>query len=143
MRSAIPRSTGLQSSTAVGAHSTYYCWRCYAVNPVPVGRCRSCGGPIEQPATATWTDQLIWALGHPLPGTQMIAAQILGQRREALGAEPLRALVDNADPYLAAQALQSLVQIVGVTAIRDLLDRLARTGSPAVSRVAQRALERG
>lgn len=73
----------------------------------------------------------------------MIAAQILGQRREASAAEPLRALVGTADPYLAAQALQSLVLIVGVAAIRDLLDRLARTGSPAVSRVAQRALERG
>jgi hypothetical protein len=139
----IPRSTVLQSSTTVGAQTTYYCWRCYATNPVPVGRCRSCGGQIDQPATATWTDQLIWALGHPLPGTQMIAAQILGQRREIRAAEPLRALVDSADPYLAAQALQSLVQIVGVTATRDLLDRLARTGSPAVRRVAQRSLERG
>ncbi|MGO9882600.1 MAG: HEAT repeat domain-containing protein [Solirubrobacteraceae bacterium] len=122
---------------------THYCWRCYATNPEPAGLCRSCGGPIEQPATATWTDQLIWALGHPLPGRQMIAAQVLGQRREIRAAEPLRELVDKADPYLAAQALQSLVLIVGVPAIRDLLDRLARTGSPAVSRVAQRMVERG
>ncbi|MGO9882092.1 MAG: HEAT repeat domain-containing protein [Solirubrobacteraceae bacterium] len=127
----------------MGEGTTHYCWRCYATNNEPAGRCRSCGGPIAQPATATWTDQLIWALGHPLPGRQMIAAQILGRRREIRAAEPLRELVDKADPYLAAQALQSLVLIVGVPAIRDLLDRLARTGSPAVCRVAQRALERG
>jgi hypothetical protein len=123
--------------------TTHYCWRCYATNPEPVGPCRSCGGPIEQPASATWTDQLIWALGHPLPGRQMIAAQVLGQRREIRAAAPLRVLVGNADPYLAAQALQSLVLILGADAIGDMLNELARTGAPAVSRVAQRALERG
>lgn len=127
----------------MGKGPTHYCWRCYAANPEPAGRCRSCGGAVEQPATATWTDQLIWALGHPLPGRQMIAAQILGQRRELRAAAPLRALVGTADPFLAARALDSLVLIVGAAPLRDLLDELARTGSPVVSYVARRALERG
>lgn len=62
------------------------------------------------------------ALGHPLPGTQTIAAQILGERRER-AEQPLRALVRGSDPCLAAQALQSLVSIVGVTAAKDLLEQ--------------------
>jgi hypothetical protein len=73
----------------------------------------------------------------------MIAAQILGQRREVSAAAPLRALVGTADPFLAAQALDSLVLIVGAAQLRDLLEELARTGSPAVSHVARRAIERG
>lgn len=73
----------------------------------------------------------------------MIAAQILGQRREVRAAAPLRILIGTADPFLAAQALDSLVLIVGAARLRGLLDQLARTGSPAVSHVAQRALERG
>lgn len=71
----------------------------------------------------------------------MIAAQILGERRERRAVAPLRSLVDTADPFLAAQALQSLVLIVGTAPLQDLLDDLARTGAPAVSQVARRALE--
>ena len=88
----------------------------------------------------SYGEQLIWALGHPLPGTQMIAAQILGERRELGAEQPLRALVSGGDPFLAAQALDSLVSIVGVAGVRDLLEPLAQSGPPAVRRVALRAL---
>ena len=120
---------------------TYYCWRCYGANRVPVGACASCGRPIEKPPETSYVEQLIWALGHPLPGTQMIAAQVLGERGEPAAAGPLRALVqDAADPFLAAQALRSLVSIAGVDGTRDLLEPLAKSGAPAVQAVAMRAL---
>jgi hypothetical protein len=126
----------------MGKAPTYYCWHCYAANSQPTGACVECGHNVEQPAEATWTDQLIWALGHPIPETRMIAAQVLGQRREAAAERPLRALVRDSDPFLAAQALHSLVAIVGVAALRDeLLEPLARTGAPAVRQVALLALD--
>ncbi len=73
----------------------------------------------------------------------MIAAQVLGQRREPAAEEPLRALVRDRDPFLAAQALHSLIAIVGVAALTgEVLEPLARSGAPAVNRVALRALRR-
>jgi hypothetical protein len=36
--------------------------------------------PIEAPADVGHVEQLLWALRHPLPSRQMIAAQILGER---------------------------------------------------------------
>jgi len=124
----------------MGRGPTHYCWHCYAANPVPVGRCAACGEAIEQPAGVTYSEQLIWALGHRLAGTQMIAAQVLGELREPAAEGPLRALVADADPFLAAQALRSLVSIVGVDGTRDLLEPLAESGPPAVMRVALHAL---
>ena len=125
----------------MGSTATYYCWHCYCPNSSPAGSCVECGRDIEQPPGTTWTDQLLWALGHPIPENQMMAAQILGERREIAAADPLRALVESCDPYLAAQALRSLVSIVGAAAIADdLLQPLADSGAPAVRRVALRAL---
>ncbi len=72
----------------------------------------------------------------------MIAAQILGERRDRDAVRPLRDLVDSHDPYLAAQALHSLVLIVGVEDLRQLLESLADASPPAVSRVASMALGR-
>ena len=124
----------------VASGSTYYCWHCYAVNRQAAGGCCECGQSVESPSGTSYPQQLIWALGHPLPGRQMIAAQILGQLRESAAEQPLRRLIYGGDPFLAAQSLQSLVQIVGVDELRDLLKELARSGAPAVSRVAWAAL---
>jgi hypothetical protein len=121
----------------------HYCWHCYARNAAPEGPCHACGQPIEAPSGVTYAEQLIWALGHPLPGRQMIAAQILGELVEQLAERPLRALVDTADPYLAAQALTSLLQIAGVQPNRELLATLAASGAPPVAAVARRALQTG
>jgi len=122
---------------------TYFCWHCYARNPHERGACVVCGRPIERPAGASYTDELIWALDHPLAGRQMIAAQVLGQRREVSAEQPLRRLVREADPYLAAEALHSLTLIVGVQRLSGLLEELVRTGAPAVSHVARQALAAG
>jgi hypothetical protein len=128
----------------MGGIPTYYCWRCYATNKRSSGPCVSCGESIEAPEEASYEDRLIWALRHPLPGRQMMAAQILGELREQSAARPLRELVGEAkDPFLAAQALKSLVAITGADTLRDLLEPLAATGAPAVSRVALQALRDG
>ena len=122
------------------AGTTYYCWWCYAPNRCGEGPCVACGRSVARPPGTSYTDELLWALGHPLPGRQMIAAQVLGERREPDAEAPLRELVAHADPFLAAQALDSLVQIVGTEPLRDMLEDLATSGAPAVSRVARLAL---
>jgi hypothetical protein len=126
-----------------GASSTYYWWHCYATNRTPSGACEDCGREIHKPDGTSYTHELIWALGHPLSGTQMIAAQILGDRRDPVAEEPLRRLVHHRDPFLAAQALQSLIALRGIAQVRELLISLAATGPLAVSGVATRALIRG
>jgi hypothetical protein len=124
----------------VASEATHYCWHCYSVSRQATGVCRVCGQSIESPPETSYAEQLIWALGHPLPGRQMIAAQILGDRRETAAARPLRGLVECGDPFLAAQALHSLVLILGVDQLRELLRDLVVSGAPAVSRVASIAL---
>jgi hypothetical protein len=59
---------------------THYCWHCYSANSRPTGACVECGQTIGKPPETTYAQELIWALGHPIPQTQMIAAQILGER---------------------------------------------------------------
>jgi HEAT repeats len=143
-RSAAGAADGLYEHPPIdvrgGAMTRHYCWHCYAQNPAATGWCVRCGNRIEAPAEISYADRLIWALHHPLPGRQMMAAQILGERRERSAVLPLRELVNHADPSLAAQALQSLVLIVGVDGARDLLEPLAASGPPAVANVAARAL---
>ena len=93
--------------------SVHYCWHCYAANCKRDGSVCQVRPSDREARRLSYGERLIWALGHPLPGTQMIAAQILGERRELGAEQPLRALVSGADPFLAAQALDSLVSIVG------------------------------
>lgn len=120
---------------------THYCWRCYAANERPRGRCVQCGEEIAAPSKADYVDLLIWALQHPLPDRRMLAAQVLGRRREPRAREPLRKLaLTTTDPYLAAQALDALVAIDGAEAHRKLLERLLVTGPAVVRRVAEGAL---
>ena len=120
---------------------TYYCWHCYSRNRSGIGACVVCSRPVESPPGTSYCEELLWALGHPLPGRQMIAAQILGERREPSAEQPLRRLVREGDPYLAAQALESLILIVGVDPLQGLLRELAQSGAPAVTRVAWAALD--
>jgi HEAT repeat protein len=119
----------------------FYCWQCYALSDRSRGKCVACGGEIAAPADAGFTEKLLWSLHHPLPDRQLTAARVLGERQEQRAREPLRELALNeSDPYLAAEALKSLVAIDGAEQLRDLLEQLADTGSPPVKRVAKRAL---
>ena len=121
---------------------TFYCWWCYAPNTVARGPCGACGKDIAGPAGATYVDMLLWALRHPVVERRMMAARILGQRREPRAREALETLAtQEEDPYLAAEALRALFTIDGMEAHRDLAERLARHGAPAVRVVALEASE--
>lgn len=71
----------------------------------------------------------------------MLAAQTLG-RRGGRGALPaLRRVVDEGfDPFLAAQALRSAVQIAGVQELADWLTELTRSNSFMLREEAHSAL---
>ena len=123
----------------MATHSVWFCFRCYARNPRSEGACDECGEPIEPPRELTYDERLIWALDHPLSGTAITAACLLGVRRTAAASEPLRRIVEAyRDPYLAARALQSLVAIEGVGPTRPLLRQLA-AGGPLLLRHVARA----
>jgi len=116
----------------------YYCWQCYAEADAPSGSCRRCGGRVEAPAQATYVERLLWALDHPLAERQMIAAKVLGRRRERAAVEPLRAIALTApDPYLAAQALESLIEIEGRETLREMLLELSSSAPAQVRKVAR------
>jgi hypothetical protein len=117
----------------------WFCFHCYARNPRATGPCQRCCNPIEPPHQVTYDERLIWALDHPLPGTAITAARVLGLRRPAAAADPLRdAVTRQRDPYLAAEALRSLVAIEGIDANRALLRELSANG-PLVLRLVARA----
>jgi HEAT repeats len=117
---------------------TYYCWHCYGTNREASGACRECGQEIGAPAGTTFDDRLLWALGHPLAERRMAAALALGKRRLARASGPLRDLVDDPDPYLAAVALEALVEIDGAETHDALLAELRGSAPPAVRAVARR-----
>jgi hypothetical protein len=117
------------------ATPTYYCWSCYAPTQVASGVCERCGGHIEAPPDARYADLLVWALDHPLAERRLLAAWVLGQRREARAEGRLRELVwTREDPYLAAAAVQALVAIVGLQSCTGLLADLAEHGPAPVRR---------
>lgn len=121
---------------------TYYCWHCYGENVRADGACVRCGRQIEPPSETTYDDRLLWALHHPIAENRMTAIQLLGSRRERRARAALRALaLDTTEPYVAAEALKSLIAIDGAAAMRGLLETLASSSPPLVRRVARQALE--
>lgn len=119
----------------------HWCFHCYGVNPEPRGPCVHCGREIAAPAGLSYVDQLIWALGHPDGDRAIMAARTLGARRAPQAAARLREVARGGpDPFLAAEALRSLVAIEGVEALRPLLIELAEHGPLLIARVARGAL---
>jgi hypothetical protein len=119
----------------------FFCWHCYGDNPSAVGICRHCGRPIAPPEHTSYTAKLLWALDHPLTERRMVAARVLGARGEHRAVPALQRLVaQKEDPFLAAEALQSLVRIVGARALEGELRRLAESGDAPLRRVARRVL---
>ena len=68
----------------------------------------------------------------------MAAALALGKRRLARASGPLRELVGDPDPYLAACALEALVEIDGAEKHGALLAELRESAPPTVRAVARR-----
>lgn len=119
----------------------YWCFCCYGLNREPHGRCVHCGGAIEHPPGLSYNDQLVWALGHPDGDRAALAAQTLGRRRICSALPALRKTVQEGhDPYVAAAALRSAVQIAGSDELRPWLEQLAGCDSFMIRAVAQRSL---
>jgi hypothetical protein len=120
---------------------TYYCWHCYAKTEQRQGACRRCSRPIEAPAGTSYLEQLVWALDHPLGEVRLFAVQTLGAQRERTASDRLRRLaLESPDPYVAAEAVRSLVSIEGLEDARDVLEHVAETGAAPARRAATDAL---
>ncbi len=119
----------------------YWCFHCYAINPRSTGPCVRCGRPVEGPAHLSHEDRLVWALRHPDGDRAIVSARTLGRLRARAALPTLRAVIaDGSDPYLAAEALASLIAIEGPDQIRELLVELAASDSFMVAMVAKRGL---
>jgi hypothetical protein len=119
---------------------TYYCWNCYHQVAAADRVCPECGRTTDPPTDVDYTGRLVWALGHPLPDRRVLAAQTLGRRGDPAAVVPLRQLVADPDPYLAAAALTSLVTLAGLDTVRDLVQRLAQDAPAPVRAAANRLL---
>ncbi|MFC4242907.1 HEAT repeat domain-containing protein [Gryllotalpicola reticulitermitis] len=119
----------------------FYCWACYGRNDHTTGACVHCGHEISPPAEATETQRLIWALRHPDPDVAIISARRLGAEGNAEAVSALREAIDRPpDPYVAGEALHSLLALSTVDNEKQLLERLAAGGPFMLRRQAERAL---
>jgi hypothetical protein len=119
----------------------YWCFHCYGVNPSSAGPCIHCGQEIAPPNGLSYDQQLTWALGHPDGDRAIMAAQTLGTRRSSEAAPRLREVAqDGSDPFLAAEALRSLIAIQGAEFLRPLLTEIAEHGGLLPAKVAAEAL---
>ena len=119
----------------------FWCFHCYAVNDHPRGPCAVCGKPVEAPDGLSWTDGLIWALGHPDGDRAVVAARTLGRLKARRSVPALRAAASaGADVYLRAEALRSLIAIEGAEALRPWLEQLSRDAPLMMRDIARKAL---
>lgn len=119
----------------------YYCWFCYRHNDRACGPCARCGKEISPPPDADQTARLIWALHHPDSDVAMLSTRRLGQLGDRSAIPALRkCVVRTPDPYLAAEALRSLLVLSTPAAEKELLDRLARDGAVMLRNQARGAL---
>lgn len=90
----------------------------------------------------TYQDRLEWTLGHPDADRAALAARLLGRIGDLSVAPVLERVVEESnDPYLAAEALRSLLRLLGVRGCGSKLEAWARHGPLLVRRVAQGALD--
>lgn len=98
--------------------TTFFCPNCWAQVVESAGICPQCGIDIAQwNSQHDYADQLIVALRHPVPTTPVIAAQVLGERREEKAVPALIEILNcTGDAYLAEAALEALGKIRGTEA---------------------------
>jgi HEAT repeat protein len=99
--------------------TTFFCPKCWAQVAESASVCPQCGIEIAQwKSQHDYTDQLIVALRHPVPTTPVLAAQVLGERREAKAVPALLETLNNtSDAYLAAASAVALDKIGSAEAI--------------------------
>lgn len=109
---------------------TYYCWHCYARNSAERGPCKICGYAIEPPIGVSATDRALWGLQHPDPDVAIIAAKRIGVIGDSYCLPKLRELISSPpDPFVALEALRSLISLSDATAEQPLLDELVASDS--------------
>jgi HEAT repeat protein len=118
----------------------FYCWHCYHKLPVDQPVCPRCRQDSRPPDGTDYTHRLIWALRHPLPDRRLLAAQTLGPRGDPAAIPALRELITDPDPYVAAAALRSWVEIAGLGSNADLVRNLADHAEAAPVRAVARDL---
>lgn len=125
-----------------------YCTRCWADNDVDAARCRTCGADLgeqqREDEQMDFSEKLVRALRHGTPEIPVIAAEILGTRRDARGVEPLMALVRDAhgEAYARAAAARALAAIGDGRAIPALIAALDSESFVIVRLAAAEALAR-
>jgi hypothetical protein len=101
-----------------------------------------CGCLIEAPSGLSYDRQLIWALGHPDGDRAVTAARILGLRRAREAGPALReAVIAGREPFVAAEALRSLIAMEGAEQLTPWLEELACEAPFMISAVARPALD--
>lgn len=119
----------------------YYCWSCYGHNHDQHGPCVHCGREISPPPDADRATRLIWALRHPDPDVAVLSTRRLARLSEKSAIPALRKCITQThDPYLAAEALRSLVVLSTPAAERELLEGLATDGPVLLREQARKAL---
>lgn len=120
----------------------YWCFHCYGVNKASSGPCIHCGKSIEPPESLTYDERLIWTLGHPDGDRAVLAARILGEHRSAGAVPALKAVVEqSSDPFVAAEALRSLIRIEELDRLHEFLEEAATSRSMLVASIAHKALD--
>ena len=121
---------------------TYYCWTCYGRNDKDGGVCEHCGHEISPPVTASTAQRLEWAIRHPDPDVAILATRRLSVEGDETSLPFIRAVIANPpDPYVAAEALRSLLALSDIDTERGLVERLAETGPLLLRHIASAALD--
>ena len=99
---------------------SFFCPNCWASVAESTRVCPRCKIDIVQwKSQHDYADELIAALWHPIPTTPVIAAQILGDRREQKAVPALiRVLHETTDAYLAEAVVEALSKIDNVEAAK-------------------------
>ena len=125
-------SSALHAPSPAGERATFFCPACWEQIPESATTCPACGIDIARFLAETdYGAQLINTLRHPDARRRLMAAWILGERREHRAISALRglALTETRDVYLAKAAVDALAKIGAADAIDTL--QLARARHPA------------
>jgi broad specificity phosphatase PhoE len=96
------------------------------------------------PAGLSKADRLVWTLGHPDGDRAILAARALGRLGAHRAVPALRLVVEtSADPYLAREALRSVLAIEGADTMHAWLVDLAGHAGFMVRQIAEEALSDG
>ena len=99
---------------------SFFCPNCWSNIAESAKVCPDCKIDIAQWISQhDYADQLIIALRHPIPTTPVLAAQILGERREKKAVPALiEVMNETPDAYLAEAAVEALRKIDNAEAIK-------------------------